>query len=180
MSDLKAKRQARLIHAARDVFVTQGFRGATMEKIAEVATVSKATLYSYFPDKPAIFDAVAASVAQDLLTIVETTLDAVPSPEDAVIAALIAKHEYIRALVRTSRFATELFHAKDAMSAHHFQQTDATICGLLAQRLSEVRDESEECVALLLAASQGIANAAQSEDQLRVRISKLSVLTTTF
>ncbi|MEO1222491.1 MAG: hypothetical protein AAFY42_14350 [Pseudomonadota bacterium] len=75
-------------------------------------------------------------------------------------------------------FYLNLFQAKDAISAHHFQQTNATIHHRLVQRLTKVREDSDECVALLLAASQGIANAAQSEDQLHDRISKLRLLIT--
>lgn len=147
-----------------------------MERIAQVASVSKVTLYSYFPDKTAIFDAVAQSVAQDLVGVVEVALTDVPEPEDAVIKALIAKHEFVRSLVRTSDHAKELFRTKDAVSAQHFRQADAIICERLAQCLSSLLDDGEECAVLLLAASQGIANAAQSQHQLHTRIAKLRVL----
>ena len=175
-TDLKAKRRAKLVDVARDAFVAQGFRGATMEGIAEAAPVSKVTLYSYFPDKAAIFDAVAEKVAQDLMELVTTELEAFDNSVDAVVAALTAKHMYIHSLIRTSEFAQELFQAKDALSARHFRQTDAEIRDSLARRLSEVRDDSQECAELLLAASQGIANAARSEGQLRDRIDKLRLL----
>lgn len=176
MSDLRAKRRARLVRTAERVFISQGYRGATMEGIAESASVSKATLYSYFPDKSAIFDAVAEAVAHDLVGIVEAKLDGIADPVAAVIAALAAKHGHVHSLVRSSPFAEELFRTKDTVSARHFQRADARICQSLVRRLSEVRDDGQECAALVLAASQGIANATQSKTQLHTRIARLHLL----
>lgn len=41
------------------MFLTDGFEGASVDDIARVAGVSKATLYSYFPDKRLLFMEVA-------------------------------------------------------------------------------------------------------------------------
>ena len=43
---------------ARDVFMTVGFGSATMDAIAQRARVSKETLYSRFPNKASLFEAV--------------------------------------------------------------------------------------------------------------------------
>ncbi len=50
-----------VLAGARDVFLAQGFEGASVDDIARAAGVSKATLYSYFPDKRQLFSEVAAS-----------------------------------------------------------------------------------------------------------------------
>ena len=147
-----------------------------MEGIANAASVSKATLYSYYPDKAAIFNAVAKTVARDLIQIVESELEGTTDPVNAVIAALIAKHMFVHSIVRTSMFAQELFQTKDDISANHFEQTDAKICASLARRLSEVSEGSQETAELLMAASQGIANATHSKEHLRYRIAKLQLL----
>ena len=44
-----------VIEGAREVFMSEGFEGASVDTIARVAGVSKATLYSYFPDKRLLF-----------------------------------------------------------------------------------------------------------------------------
>ncbi len=44
-----------VIDGARLVFLTNGFEGASVDDIARAAQVSKATLYSYFPDKRLLF-----------------------------------------------------------------------------------------------------------------------------
>jgi len=48
-----------VIEGARAVFMRDGFEGASVDEIARVAGVSKATLYSYFPDKRLLFSEVA-------------------------------------------------------------------------------------------------------------------------
>lgn len=48
-----------VLKGARDVFMADGFEGASVDDIARAAKVSKATLYSYFPDKRLLFMEVA-------------------------------------------------------------------------------------------------------------------------
>lgn len=47
-----------VLEGARQVFMASGFEGASVDEIARVADVSKATLYSYFPDKRLLFQEV--------------------------------------------------------------------------------------------------------------------------
>ncbi|NOD64505.1 MULTISPECIES: TetR/AcrR family transcriptional regulator [unclassified Ruegeria] len=48
-----------VLRGAREVFMADGFEGASVDDIARAAGVSKATLYSYFPDKRLLFMEVA-------------------------------------------------------------------------------------------------------------------------
>ncbi len=48
-----------VLEGARTVFLRHGFEGASVDDIAAEAGVSKATLYSYFPDKRILFIEVA-------------------------------------------------------------------------------------------------------------------------
>lgn len=48
-----------VLEGARKIFMTDGFEGASVDDIAREAGVSKATLYSYFPDKRLLFMEVA-------------------------------------------------------------------------------------------------------------------------
>ena len=50
-----------VLKGARQVFMSDGFEGASVDDIARVAGVSKATLYSYFPDKRQLFMEVATT-----------------------------------------------------------------------------------------------------------------------
>ncbi|WP_224824091.1 TetR/AcrR family transcriptional regulator [Cognatishimia sp. MH4019] len=48
-----------VLEGARKVFMADGYEGASVDDIAKSAEVSKATLYSYFPDKRLLFMEVA-------------------------------------------------------------------------------------------------------------------------
>jgi AcrR family transcriptional regulator len=47
----KGRKFDQVLTGARKVFMADGFEGASVDDIARAAEVSKATLYSYFPDK---------------------------------------------------------------------------------------------------------------------------------
>ena len=51
----KGRKYDQVIAGARTVFMREGFEGASVDEIARDAGVSKATLYSYFPDKQHLF-----------------------------------------------------------------------------------------------------------------------------
>ncbi len=53
-----------VLDGARQVFLADGFDGASVDDIARAAKVSKATLYSYFPDKRFLFMEVAKQECQ--------------------------------------------------------------------------------------------------------------------
>lgn len=55
------RKHAQVLEGARTVFLRDGFEGASVDDIARSASVSKATLYSYFPDKRILFMEVAKS-----------------------------------------------------------------------------------------------------------------------
>lgn len=55
----KGRKYEQVIDGAREVFMREGFEGASVDVIAKAAGVSKATLYSYFTDKKLLFLEVA-------------------------------------------------------------------------------------------------------------------------
>lgn len=55
----RGRKYAQVVAGAREVFLAQGFEGASVDIMAKRAGVSKATLYSYFPDKKELFLEVA-------------------------------------------------------------------------------------------------------------------------
>src|SRR5579884_822985 len=54
---VRAVRRRNLLEAAERLFLRDGYRHATMERVAEEAGVSKQTLYNYFADKEELFTA---------------------------------------------------------------------------------------------------------------------------
>ena len=61
-----SKRQA-ILDAARQMFTSQGFDGASMDQIAAAAGVSKLTVYSHFGDKETLFAEVVKSYCESQL-----------------------------------------------------------------------------------------------------------------
>ncbi|MEL6169557.1 MAG: TetR/AcrR family transcriptional regulator [Pseudomonadota bacterium] len=55
----KGRKFEQVLDGARVVFRQEGYEGASVDMIAKEAAVSKATLYSYFPDKKLLFLEVA-------------------------------------------------------------------------------------------------------------------------
>ena len=55
----KGRKLDQVLEGARQVFMSDGYEGASVDDIARAAGVSKATLYSYFPDKKLLFMQVA-------------------------------------------------------------------------------------------------------------------------
>jgi AcrR family transcriptional regulator len=62
--ELAGEVDARILDAARKVFLERGFEGASIDEIAEVARSGKPTIYARFRDKRALFTAV---VTRDIL-----------------------------------------------------------------------------------------------------------------
>jgi TetR/AcrR family transcriptional regulator len=62
---------ARIIEATRDVFLTRGYPGTTIDEIARVAEVSRASFYTYFPSKREVLLAVGAYAASESMGAIE-------------------------------------------------------------------------------------------------------------
>lgn len=77
----KGRKFAQVLAGARTVFLRDGFEGASVDDIAREASVSKATLYSYFPDKRLLFLEVAKAECRQQAELTLQTLDMEAPPE---------------------------------------------------------------------------------------------------
>ncbi|MDE3122555.1 MAG: TetR/AcrR family transcriptional regulator [Paracoccaceae bacterium] len=83
----KGRKYDQVLDGARTVFLRDGYEGASVDDIAREACVSKATLYSYFPDKRLLFMEVARhECARQADAAVELT-DMTAPPRDVLTAA---------------------------------------------------------------------------------------------
>ena len=78
------KRRKAFVDAAREAFFANGYAGTTMSSIASKVGGSKTTLWSYFPSKEALFEAVVDDIVEHYGTALQTEL---PLDED-VLAVL--------------------------------------------------------------------------------------------
>jgi AcrR family transcriptional regulator len=61
----------RIVEATRGVFLTRGYAGTTIDEIARVADVSRASFYTYFPSKRDVLIAVGANSASESERMIE-------------------------------------------------------------------------------------------------------------
>jgi AcrR family transcriptional regulator len=163
LSSTKQARRARLLDVAEILFAEAGFRATTMQEIAERAVISKVTLYGYFPDKEAVFAGVAFRLGHRILTAVQRSLNEKADVTQRVTAALVAKQKIVFDLVRRSRFASELFDAKNTLVADYYRDLDAQICALIAAAISATpndnrTDNSAKLARIVFWAADGIAS----------------------
>jgi AcrR family transcriptional regulator len=65
----------RILEAARQVFTTRGYAGATIDEIARTAHVSRASFYTYFPSKREVLFSVGASGMRETDAIIASLPD---------------------------------------------------------------------------------------------------------
>jgi AcrR family transcriptional regulator len=88
----RGRKYADVLKGAREVFLRDGFEGASVDDIARAAGVSKATLYSYFPDKRLLFLEIARTECARLSEHAREEVDETAPPAEVlrVVAAKIA------------------------------------------------------------------------------------------
>jgi len=83
----KKMRRRQIMDAAKMVFASKGFGGATMENIAEKAEFSPATLYLYFKNKDELFASLNLRMLRDLISKMDDVRDQKNlSPEKSIMA----------------------------------------------------------------------------------------------
>jgi TetR/AcrR family transcriptional regulator len=105
---IQEKNRAAILEAALEVFAQAGFRGATLDRIAEEAALSKPNLLYYFPSKEAIHVALLSGLLDSWLDPLRE-IDPAGDPADEIVGYVLRKLEMARTLPRESRlFANEI------------------------------------------------------------------------
>jgi len=105
---IQVKNSENILDAALDVFSAHGFRGATLDQIAEVAGLSKPNLLYYFPSKEAIHLELLNKLLVTWLDPLRA-MDPDGEPLTEIMAYLRKKLEISRDYPRESRlFANEI------------------------------------------------------------------------
>lgn len=105
---IQQKNSETILAAALDVFSAHGFRGATLDQIAEVAGLSKPNLLYYFASKEDIHKVLLTGLLDTWLDPLRT-LDEGGDPVDEILAYVRRKIELSRDYPRESRlFANEI------------------------------------------------------------------------
>jgi AcrR family transcriptional regulator len=152
--------------AAAHVLLREGYARATTNRIADVAGVSVGTIYQYFTNKDAIFDALIRGEIDGLK---QRLVEASPNPDLPLADAL---RILLSSIIRARPEAPTLYRALEQVPNGLFRRrvSDARggvvewIRGFLSTHRREVRVRDFEVAAfVIVAAAEGIAMNASPE-----------------
>lgn len=116
LTRIQKKNRQTILDAALEVFSQHGFRGATLDQIAEVAGLSKPNLLYYFPSKEAIHAELLEMLLDTWLDPLRA-LDPAGDPVREVLGYMRRKLDLSRDYPRESRlFANEILQGAPRMS----------------------------------------------------------------
>jgi TetR/AcrR family transcriptional regulator len=138
---IQRKNRNAILQAALEVFSAHGFRGSTIDRIAERAGLSKPNLLYYFPSKEAIYVAVLEDTLEEWLQPLRD-LDPDGDPIEQIGRYISAKLEMSRTRPAASRlFANEILHGAPAIGGFLsgplkvlVDEKAAVIAGWIAER----------------------------------------------
>lgn len=102
-------RERQMLDEAEEIFAARGYRGTSMEEIAERCGVSKPMLYEYFGSKDGLLLACVARAKAELYETTRAAIARATTPEDMVWRGMLAYFEFMDAHTRS--FATLLQEA---------------------------------------------------------------------
>ncbi len=114
---IQEKNSATILEAALDVFSAHGYRGATLDQIAEGAGLSKPNLLYYFPSKEAVHAALLGRLLSTWLDPLRA-MDPKGDPVTEIMGYVRRKLELSRDFPRESRlFANEILQGAPRMKS---------------------------------------------------------------
>ncbi len=143
--DERSRREA-ILEAARVQFTRYGFRRTSMQDIARETGVSRASLYSHFANKEAIFRALSETLFDEALSAAEDRLK--PSADAGGLAsrvesALVAKWVPIHRLVADSPHGAEIMDENSRLCGDVVASSSARFQALLASAFESAAHSGE-------------------------------------
>ena len=119
---IRQKNKAIIFTAAKKEFVTYGFKGASIKRIAERAGIPRANIHYYFKDKTDLYQQILSNII-DVWNRNYDTLDANNDPKLALSAYIRSKVMHSKNDPDASRiFASELIHGAPVL--HDYLNND--------------------------------------------------------
>jgi|TARA_B110000902_G_scaffold261136_1_gene335360 TetR/AcrR family transcriptional regulator len=116
VGDIRKKNKALILNAAKKEFVTFGFEGASIKRIAERANIPRANIHYYFANKMELYQ----ELLSNIVSIWNSTFDSLSiedDPKTALSAYIRSKVMYSRDEPDASRiFASEIIHGAPVLN----------------------------------------------------------------
>ncbi len=107
----KSKKRTAIIKGAEEVFISMGYKHASMDKIAEKAGISKKTVYNHFQSKENLFEVIVDGLLEQSQKLNSIKYDSTKSLEEQLLAFAESEISLIdsRKKLELSRFLTLTF-----------------------------------------------------------------------
>lgn len=136
---IQREKTEKILAAALDVFSAHGFRGATLDQIAEASGLSKPNLLYYFDSKEAIHHTLLNRLLDTWLDPLRQ-LDPEGDPLEELTAYILRKLEMSRDLPRESRlFANEMLQGAPRMA----EEIEGALKALVDEKAGVIRGWAE-------------------------------------
>jgi AcrR family transcriptional regulator len=169
------ERRARIVAAALEAFSRFGYRRAAMADIAAAAGLSRPSLYLVFPNKAAVFRAVAESLMGDAIVAAEAAWPENAPVATGLAAAILAKDLPIYRLLAATPHAAEILAEAETLTGDLHRASAERFARLVATRLSAAGDAAAEATArLVVNASDGLKHAELEEPVYVADVSRLA------
>ena len=86
--EYRAERRAHILAAARRCFVRNGFHESSMQDLVDEAGISSGAVYRYFPGKDAVIEAIAEQNLEQVVTVLQRSVDGGMGAPEAVASVL--------------------------------------------------------------------------------------------
>lgn len=146
--------RARLIEAARAVFLEKGYAEASTPEIVRAAGATRGALYHHFQDKQALFRAVVEAEAQAVTSAIETASTSVTKAD----ALAVGSRAFFEAMSDGARAQILLVDGPAVLGAAEMDQIDAgggrqsLLAGLRAAHSNRSEEELSAMAVVLSAA----------------------------
>jgi len=93
---MKPEKLESILDTAKKMFARYGLRKTSVDEVARMARVAKATIYNYFGSKDKVYLEVLRREMDEVVEKISSSVAQKPSPEDKLITFVRAKFRYMR------------------------------------------------------------------------------------
>jgi AcrR family transcriptional regulator len=173
----------RILQAGFVLFARHGFARTSMSDIAREAGIARATLYLHFPDKAAVFEALANSLVEAALAAAGAAWRAEAGLAQNIEAIILAKDLSFFQLIRATPHGAELLAVDAELTRRHVERLDSRFRAMLERRARDMKRQGLSLKpfggaagfgSFLITASAGLKHEAQTEDDYRRAVRQLA------
>jgi AcrR family transcriptional regulator len=171
LSNIVPDRRQAIVAAALEAFSRFGYRRAVMADIAAAAGISRPLLYTVFPNKAAVFRALAETLMADAIAAAEAAWPADAPIAEGLAAAILAKDLPIQRLLAATPHAAEILREAEALAGDLHHDTTARFLALAGARLGDAG-----LARLVINAADGVKHARLDEATYMADVRRLATM----